>query len=155
MPASQWVHPNTLVPPDWPDQPLIRLTSGPNATTVVDGTAIQYGYQAYGPKIPVKPFQFMRIRFAMTIVSGTACLGVLDGTGMAWLVVPDKLQAEYEFQINDSDTVKPVLANCSSSPTGIIPIKAVIGPGSYALWSEREEPYTDLLMRMFTKTSGR
>ncbi len=155
MLASQWIHPNTLVPPNWPDQPEIRLTSGADNTTVVDGNAIQYGYQAYGPKIPVEPFQYMRIRFAVTIVSGTACLGVLDGTGMSWLVVPDKLQAVYEFQINDSDTVKPVLANCSSSPTGIIPIKAVIGPGSYALWSEREEPYTDLLMRMFTKTSGR
>lgn len=152
MPASQWVHPNTLVPPNWPDQPEIRLTSGDNETTIVDGNAVQYGYQAYGPKIPVEPFQHMRIRFAVEVVSGTACLGVLDGTGMRWLVLPDKLQAEYEFQVNDSDTVKPVLANCSASPTGIVPIKAVIGPGSYALWSEREEPYTDLLIRMFNAT---
>lgn len=152
MPASQWVHPNTLVPPNWPDQPEIRLTSGDNETTVVDGNAVQYGYQAYGPKIPVEPFQHMRIRFAVKVVSGTACLGVLDGTGMRWLVLPEKLETEYEFQVNDSATVKPVLANCSSSPTGIVPIKAVIGPGSYALWSEREEPYTDLLMRMFNAT---
>lgn len=155
MPASQWVHPNTLVPPNWPDQPQIRLTSGPGETTIVDGNGIQYGYQAYGPKIPVEPFQYMRIRFAVKVEAGTACLGVLDGTGMSWLVVPDKLQSVYEFQINDSETVKPVLANCSSSPTGIIPIKAVIGPGSYALWTEREEPYTDLLMRMFRNPSGR
>lgn len=147
--AGDWIHPNTLVGPDWPDQPGIRLSSLPEGEILVEGNDIQFGYQAYGPQIPVEPFQRMRIRFSVRILSGTACLGVLDGTGMAWLVLPDRLQTTYEFQVNDSRTVKPVLANCSPSPDGIVPIRAIIGPGSYAVWSEREPPYVEELMRLY------
>jgi hypothetical protein len=149
MPASGWIHPNTLVPPDWPDQPGIRLSSGASGTVTVDGNAIQYGYQAYGPKIPVKPFSRIRLHFSITVHSGTACLGVLDGTGMRWLVVPDRLGDEYDLQVNDSETIKPVLANCSSSPDGIVPIKATIGPGRYEVWADDEAPYVDQLMNLY------
>lgn len=149
IPAAGWVHPDTLVGPDWPEQPNVRLSSLPGDEVLVEGNAIQFGYQAYGPQIPVEPFQRMRIRFSVRVLSGTACLGILDGTGMAWLVVPERLQPVYEFQVNDSRTVKPVLANCSPSPEGIVPIRAAIGPGAHAAWFDREPPYVDLLMRLY------
>ncbi len=43
--------------------------------------------------------------------------------------------------------MRPVLADCSTSPKDIVPVRAVIGAGSYAVWSEKEELYVDLLMR--------
>lgn len=115
----------------------------------VAGNATLYGYQAYGPRIAVQPGQQMRLRVPVTVSEGRGCLGVLDETEMRWLLAPDRLLPEYEFQVNDSRTVKPVLADCSGSPAAVTPLRAVIGDGSYALWSNREELYVDELVREF------
>ena len=42
-----------------------------------------------------------------------------------------------------------LLANCSGTPVGIVPITAIIRDGSYASWSERGELYVDQLMREY------
>jgi hypothetical protein len=136
--------------------PEITVTPQPGRGTVgITGNTVQYGYQAYGPKIPVEPGVRVQLRVPVTLTAGSACLGVLDGTGMRWLVAPDRLAPEYEFVVNDSTSVMPVLANCSSSPVGIVPIQATIGDGSYALWSDQEELYVDQLMRAFRSASRR
>ena len=149
LPASSWELPEP-VPQVGPHPVEIRHTPGADGASLqVHGNAVQYGYQAYGPRIPVEPFDHVRLRFDVTVQSGTACIGVLDGTGKRWLVLPDRLQTTYEFQVNDSRTIKPVLANCSGTPAGIVPITAVIRAGSYATWSERGELYVDQLMREY------
>lgn len=137
MAATEWVN----------AYPEIRVVPAPDGTMAVAGNTTQYGYQAYGPWIPVERQQRMMLRIAVTVTSGTGCIGVLDATGMRWLVAPDRLQPQYEFQINDSNQVRPVLADCSTSPTGVVPMQASIGAGSYTLWSEQEELYVDQLMR--------
>ena len=149
MPASSWELPEPV--PQVGTHPVaIRHTPGADGASLqVQGNAVQYGYQAYGPRIAVEPFDYVRLRFDITIQSGTACIGILDGTGKRWLVLPDRLQATYEFQVNDSRTIKPVLANCSGTPVGLVPITAVIRGGSYATWSERGELYIDQLMREY------
>lgn len=149
MPASSWELPEP-VPQVGPHPVEIRHTPGADGVSLqVNGNAVQYGYQAYGPRIAVEPFDYVRLRFDLTIQTGTACIGVLDGTGKRWLVLPDRLQTIYEFQVNDSRTIKPVLANCSGTPVGIVPITAIIRDGSYASWSERGELYVDQLMREY------
>jgi hypothetical protein len=91
----------------------------------------------------------VRLRLAATMHSGTACWGVLDGTGERWLVLPDRLQSEYEFQVNDSTTIKPVLADCTGVPGNTTPVKATIRDGAYATWPARGELYVDELVRAF------
>jgi hypothetical protein len=149
IPASAWELPERI--PQVGSYPVeIRLEpASDGASLLLHGNAVQFGYQAYGPLIPVEPFDHVRLRLDITVNSGTACIGVLDGTGKSWLVLPDRFQSAYEFQVNDSHTVKPVLANCSGSPSGIVPISAVIRDGSYARWSERGELYIDQLMREY------
>jgi len=113
------------------------------------GDATQFGYQAYAPPIQVQPGQRMRIRVPVTVTAGRACLGVLDGTEQGWLVAPDRLLPEYEFDVNDNRTVKLVLANCNGSRDNSVAVRAMIGDGNYVLWSDREESYVDQLMREF------
>jgi hypothetical protein len=129
--------------------PEITVSMQPDGQAAVAGNATLYGYQAYGPLIAVTPGQRMRIRVPMTVTAGRGCLGVLDGTRLRWLLAPDSLRDEYEFQINDSRTVTPVLADCSGSPANVVPMRATIGDGWYALWSDRDELYVDQLMREF------
>jgi hypothetical protein len=150
MPASAWELPEP-VPQVGPHPVEIRLEPAADGSVVVRGNAVQYGYQAYGPRIPVEPFDHVRLQLDITVETGTACIGVLDGTGRRWLVLPDRFNATYEFQVNDSETIKPVLANCSGTPAGIVPINAVIRNGSYARWSERGELYVDQLMREYRR----
>ena len=137
MPASRWVAP-------YPDT---HVTPAADGTVNVLGNRTQYGYQAYGPRISVAPGQQMLIDLKVTVSQGTACLGVLDEAGKKWVVVPDQLQPQYEFLITDSRVVRPVLADCSTSPEQIVPIVASIGPGRYAISSDADELYVDLLMR--------
>ena len=149
LPASAWELPEP-VPQVGPHPVEIRLEpAADGGALLVHGNAVQFGYQAYGPRIPVEPFDHVRLQLDISITSGTACIGVLDGTGKRWLVLPDRFQSTFEFQVNDSRTVKPVLANCSGSPAGIVPIEAVIRSGRYARWSERGELYIDQLMREY------
>lgn len=130
--------------------PEITVTRSPDGSSVaVVGNRVQFGYQAYGPKIAVEPGQRVRLRVPVTVTAGSACLGVLDGTGMRWLVAPDRLLTEYEFVAGEGPTVLPVLANCSGFPTDVVPIQAVIGPAIYAVWSDTTELYIDQLMRGF------
>jgi hypothetical protein len=129
--------------------PEITVAMQPDGRAGVAGNATLYGYQAYGPRIAVTPGQRMRIRVPLTVSAGRGCLGVLDGTELRWLLAPDSLREEYEFQINDSRTVKPVLADCSGSPAAVVPMRATIGDGWYALWSDRDELYVDQLIREF------
>lgn len=134
--------------------PEIAVTPAEAAVAVIGNTTL-YGYQAYGPRIAVQPGQRMRLRVPVTVTSGRGCLGVLDQTELRWLVAPDKLAPEYEFSINDSRTVKPVLADCSGSPSAVTQLRATIGDGSYALWSDRGELYVDQLMRAFSDARPR
>jgi len=134
--------------------PQITLAPAAPGVVSVRGDTTLYGYQAYGPRIPVTPGLRMRIRVPIAVTEGRACLGILDGTGERWLVAPDRMLPEYEFTINDSRTVMPVLANCSASGN-IVPIQATIGDGNYALWSDQEELYVDQLMRAFRSASPR
>jgi hypothetical protein len=129
--------------------PEITVAMQPDGRAGVAGNATLYGYQAYGPRIAVTPGQRMRIRVPLTVSAGRGCLGVLDGTELRWLLAPDSLREEYEFQINDSRTVKPVLADCSGSPAAVVPMRATIGDGWYALWSDRDELYVDQLICEF------
>ena len=145
LPASAWI----------PSFPAITLTPAPSGGVAVAGDKTQFGYQAYGPRIEVKPGLRMRLRVPVAVAEGRACLGVLDGTEERWIVAPDRLMPEYEFQINDSTTVKPVLANCSGSPKDVVPVQATIGDGSYALWSDKEDLYVDQLMREFRNARPR
>jgi hypothetical protein len=144
LPASQW----TAAFPE------IAVTPAPAGVAVVGNTTL-YGYQAYGPRIPVQPGQRLRLRVPVTVTAGRGCLGVLDQTELRWLVAPDKLASEYEFTINDSRTVKPVLADCSGSPAAVSQLRATIGDGSYAVWSGQDELYVDQLMRAFSDAKRR
>lgn len=135
-----------------------EITAVPTAdgtSVAVTGNRVQYGYQVYGPKIPVQPGLRTRLRVPVTVSAGSACLGVLDGTGMRWLIAPDRLSPQYEFSITDGDTVMPVLANCSGFPTDVVPIQAVIGPSTYAVWPETDGLYIDQLMREFRHATPR
>lgn len=144
LPASQWIA----------SFPEIVLTPS-SATVSVVGNTTLYGYQAYGPRIPVEPGQRMRLRVPITVTSGRGCLGVLDETELRWLLAPDRLLPEYEFPINDSRTVKPVLADCSGSPAAVTQLRATIGDGSYAVWSTRDQLYVDQLMQEFRNAKPR
>jgi hypothetical protein len=136
--------------------PEIAVTPGAAASqVVVTGNSTLYGYQAYGPRIAVTPWQRMRLRVPITVTAGRGCLGVLDETELRWLLAPDRLLPEYEFLVNDSHTVKPVLADCSGSPSAVTPLRATISDGAYALWSERDELYVDQLMREFKNAKPR
>ena len=121
----------------------------------VGGNSVLYGYQAYGPKLPVQPGQRMRLRIPVTVTAGRGCLGVLDETLLRWLLAPDRLLPEYEFPVDNNHTVMPVLADCSGSPTTVTPLKATIGNGTYAVWSDRDELYVDRLMREFENARPR
>lgn len=145
LPASQW----TAAFPE------IAVTTPASGVTAVVGNTTLYGYQAYGPRIPVHPGQRMRLRVPVTVTAGRGCLGVLDQTELRWLVAPDQLAPVYEFSINDSRTIKPVLADCSGSPAAVAQLRATIGDGSYALWSDRDELYVDQLMRAFSDAQRR
>lgn len=145
LPASQWVA----------AFPEIVVTIQPGAGLAVAGNTTLYGYQAFGPRISVRPGQRMRLRVPVTVTGGRGCLGVLDQTELRWLVAPDRLAPEYEFSINQSRTVKPVLADCSGSPAAVSQLKATIGDGSYALWSDRDELYVDQLMQAFADARQR
>jgi len=136
---------------EWqPSFPEIKVSVLPDgASAAVTGNQVQFGYQVYGPRIAVEKGQRMRLRVPVTVSAGSACIGVLDGTGMRWLVAPDRLAPEYEFSAGDGPTVMPVLANCSGFPTDVVAIQAVIGPSTYALWSETNDLYVDQLMRGF------
>lgn len=144
--ASQWT-------PSFPEISVNAIANGQGVAVV--GNTTLYGYQAYGPRIAVQPGQQMRLSVPVTVSEGRGCLGVLDGTELRWLLAPDRLLPEYEFQINDSRTVKPVLADCSGSPGAVTRLRATIGNGSYALWSNREELYVDQLVREFRGTAPR
>lgn len=146
LPAGQWVA----------SFPEITVTANSDGRGVaVVGNSTLYGYQAYGPRIAVQPGQTMRLSVPVTVSEGRGCLGVLDETELRWLLAPDRLLPEYEFQINDSRTVKPVLADCSGSPGAVTRLRATIGNGSYVLWSDREELYVDQLMREFRNAKPR
>ncbi|MDP1571627.1 MAG: hypothetical protein Q8L86_16655 [Vicinamibacterales bacterium] len=145
LPASSWTA----------AFPALSVSPAGTGNASVRGDETQFGYQAYGPRIPVQRGLRVRIRPAITIQAGRACFGVLDGTEERWLVAPDALLPEYEFVVNDSATVKPVLANCNGTPEGIVPTEATIGDGSYALWPEREGLYVDELMREFRNATPR
>lgn len=132
----------------------VTITHTPGAdgrSLAVAGNAVQYAYQAYGPAIPVEPFSFMRLRLAADVQNGRACWGVLDDTGKRWLVLPDRLAAEYEFQVNDSRTITPVLADCTGVPRDVAPVKATIFDGSSASWPARGELYVDEFVREFRR----
>lgn len=149
--ATEWTLPEPI--PQAGSLP-VTITHTPGAdgrSLVVAGNAVQFAYQAYGPKIPVEPFSFVRLRLAAEIQNGRACWGVLDGTGERWLVLPDRLEAEYEFQVNDSGTIKPVLADCTGAPRDVAPVKATIFDGSFATWPARGELYVDELVREFRR----
>ena len=145
LPASQWSA----------AFPEIAVTMAAGGGAGIVGNSTLYGYQAYGPRITVQPGQRMRLRVPVTVTAGRGCLGVLDQSELRWLVAPDRLAPEYEFSINDSRTVKPVLADCSGSPAAVTPLRATIGDGSYALWSDRGELYVDQLMRAFSDAQRR
>lgn len=141
---------------DWiPSLPVVKLDAEGADRVSMLGDATQFGYQAYAPPIQVPPGQRMRIRVPVTVTAGRVCLGVLDGTEQGWLVVPDRLLPEYEFDVNDNRTVKLVLANCNGSPDNSVAVRATIGDGSYTLWSDREESYVDQLMREFRNAGPR
>ena len=149
--AADWTLPEPI--PQTGSVP-VTITHTPGAdgrSLAVAGNAVQFAYQAYGPKIPVEPFSFMRLRLAATIQNGRACWGVLDGTGQRWLVLPDRLETEYEFQVNDSRTIKPVLADCTGAPRDVAPVRATIFDGSFATWPARGELYVDELVREFRR----
>lgn len=135
--------------------PALAVSKSGSGQANVQGDATQFGYQAYGPRIEVSKGMRMRIRVPVTVTAGRACFGVLDGTEERWLIAPDRLLPEYEFVINDSRTIKPVLANCNGVPDNIAPTRATIGPGSYASWPDREELYVDQLMREFRNARPR
>lgn len=135
--------------------PALTVTPAGPGQVAVHGDVTQFGYQAYGPRIEVRKGQRLRLRVPVTVQAGRACFGVLDGTEERWLIAPDHLLPEYEFVINDSRTVKPVLANCNGTPQDIAPTRATIGDGTYALWDDREELYVDQLMREFRNATPR
>jgi hypothetical protein len=139
LPAAQWG-------PSFPT--YIKVTPGEGGMRV-EGDATLYGYQAYGPHITVRPGDRMRLRVPVTVTQGRGCLGVLDETLMRWLLAPETLLPEYEFTINDSSFVMPVLADCSGAPNLVKPFRATIGDGSYALWSTTDELYVDQLVDAF------
>lgn len=147
--AVAWTLPDPIPQTDSRPVRIIHTPAADGRSLNVDGNAVQYGYQAFGPDISVEPFSFVRLRLAATMHSGTACWGVLDGTGERWLVLPDRLQSEYEFQVNDSTTIKPVLADCTGVPGNTTPVKATIRDGAYATWPARGELYVDELVRAF------
>lgn len=140
LPANRWAA-------SFPENTVTPAADGQTVSVV--GNTIRYGYQAYGPRIAVQPGQQMRLRVPVSVSDGRGCLGVLDETEMRWLVAPDRLLPEYEFTVNDSRTVKPVLADCSGPPGAVTKLRATIGNGAYAMWSNKEELYVDQLVREF------
>jgi len=68
--------------------------------------------------------------------------------------VPDRLQPQYEFDIADSRIIRPVLADCSNAPDRVVPIVARIGESRYAISSDSEPLYVDLLMNASRTTKG-
>jgi hypothetical protein len=147
--AIDWTLPDPIPQGGSPPVRIVHTPSADGRSLKVDGNAVQFAYQAFGPEIPVAPFAFVRLRLAATVEAGTACWGVLDGTGTRWLVLPDRLQSEYEFQVNDTGTVKPVLAECTGVPGNTTPVQATILDGSYATWPARGELYVDEMVRAF------
>lgn len=135
--------------------PSITVSRPADGTVAVAGDSTQYGYQAYGPRITVEPGQRLRLRIPIAVSAGRGCLGLLDGTGERWLIAPDRLLPEYEIVLNDSETVRPVLADCSLEAGKVVPVQATIGDGTYALWSDKEELYVDQLMRAFRAAAPR
>jgi hypothetical protein len=147
--AVEWTLPEPIPQTGSVPVRIVLTPSSDGRSLKVDGNAVQYAYQAYAPRIAVEPFAFVRLRVAATVHAGTACWGVLDGTGTRWLVLPDRLQPEYEFQVNDSQTIKPVLADCTGVPGNTTPVQATIFDGGYATWPGRGVLYVDELVRAF------
>ena len=126
-----------------------------NGAAAVVGNPVLFGYQAMGPGIPVQPGQRLRLRVPVTVTAGRGCLGVLDESLQHWLVAPARLLPEYELTVDGSQKVTPVLADCSASAATVAPLRATIGNGTYATWSDRQELYVDELMREYRKVLPR
>jgi len=141
LPAQAWTAAS-------PEQ-SVKVDAG--ATVVVVGNPVLYGYQAMGPAIAVQAGHRLRLRVPVTVTSGSGCLGVLDETKQHWLVAPDRLLPEYEFTVDGSRTLTPVLADCSASGAPVAALHAIIGNGTYASWSDQQELYVDELMREYRK----
>lgn len=143
IPANQWTAANA-------DVQVLAADGG----VAVIGNGTQFGYQAYGPSIPVRPGQRMTLSLQATVTAGTGCFGVLDEIGSRWVVAPDRLAARYEFTIGDSHAVRPVFADCRDSAAAS-PLRATLGPGGYAVWSPEPELYVDVLMRAWRAATPR
>ena len=126
-----------------------------SGVAVVLGNSLLFGYQAMGPRLSVQPGQRVRMRVPVTVTAGKGCLGILDEGLQRWLVAPDRLLPEYELTVDAGRTITPVLADCSASAATVTPLRATIGNGTYAVWSEQRELYVDELMREYRKVLPR
>jgi hypothetical protein len=76
------------------------------------GDAMPYQRQLMSPRLDVPPHRKIRMRLDVTREQGRVCVGVLDRDTDSWIVAPDILAQEYEFDSAASTDVRIVISNC-------------------------------------------
>lgn len=128
----------------WVPVPGVRASAAPGGGLAIEGDATRYGYQIMSPAVAAEPNAFVRMRLDVTVEQGRLCSGVLNGTGLQWIVSPDQLRPAGTFRMDDTSSFRVVAANCNTQDTAILPTRFTLRSGSY--FAESLSLYTDRLM---------
>jgi hypothetical protein len=76
------------------------------------GDAMPYQRQLVSPRLDVPQNHKVRVRLDVTREQGRVCIGVLDRITDVWIVAPEVLAQEYEFDSGVANDVRIVVSNC-------------------------------------------
>jgi hypothetical protein len=110
---------------------------------LVEGNDTQWGYQLLSPPVEVRRHGTISLHVAYSVERGRACVGVLDARERTWLVTPNQLSSDYQFESGDNERVRVVIANCNAALSGQRS-RFVVSSAAYAAGDEGL--YVDMLM---------
>jgi hypothetical protein len=124
----------------WNATPGVKATIDHNALRL-EGDGTSSGYQLLSPLIRAREPDEVTIRVPINVERGHVCPGVLNATGLTWLVVPDRPRAELKFRADATPGFRVVIANCNWKGE-TADSRFAVAPGTYlvdpaGLYSDR------------------
>ena len=112
---------------------------------LVEGDATPFGYQIVSPPIGVTPHSRLVVRVYGDVEQGRAAFGILDGSGMRWLMPAVWGRSDFVTTTGDNDHVVMVFANVRQPSDGIVTSRFRVRSVSYELQNSR----IDQIRRVF------
>ena len=96
----------------------------------VTGNTVPFGYQFMSPPISVPTHSIMTVRIRGQVLEGSVAFGILDSSGMSWLLPPSTATSDFRVPTGTNDHVTFVFAN-NLAPGVTSPTRFIVQSVSY------------------------